>query len=275
MINFCHITPTGYLSLVEKYPVHLLLAHLVEENKQYREFYQQLKKTNPLVYYHLDNSGFEMFQRNQPMYPSSKLIEMAHIVGADSIVMSDYPNERFSKTIQAAEKLIPVFKKEGFQTFFCPQSQTGKLYDLIESFEWAINNEDINFIGLSILACPNALGLLNSADKKDWTARKRILDVLSDRGLLDKTKTFKRLHCLGMSHGPNEIQLLRDYHDYIFSWDSSSAAWHGIHNITYDDSLTGLVNGKLQTEVDFNIHVDPISIANIEINMSTIDRMCE
>ena len=35
-INFCHIAPVKFLNLVEDYPVHLLLAHLVEDNLQYR-----------------------------------------------------------------------------------------------------------------------------------------------------------------------------------------------------------------------------------------------
>lgn len=282
MINFAHIMPVNFLSLVENYPVHLLLAHLVEENQQYREFYQQLKKKNPLVYYHLDNSAFEMYNRGAEMYPSDKLIEMGKLVDADSIVMTDYPNQPYQKTIQVAQSLIPILKKEGFHTFFCPQSQCQQVDDLIRSFQWAINNDDINFIGVSILACPNALGYISEnndsateADRiKFWSARHLIFQELDRRGLLGE-KTFKRFHCLGMTHGPNEIQLLQQYIPHIFSWDSSSAAWHGIHHIKFDDSVTGLKSGKLTSEVDFNTPFYSSSKQRVLKNMKIIDKMCD
>ena len=83
-----------------------------------------------------------------------------------------------------------------------------------------------------------------------------------------------------MMDGPREIDLLREFHPYIFSWDSSSAIWHGVNHIHYDDSPTGLINGKFEKEVDFNIEVqyDTISSAQqamyIGFNMGLIDRMC-
>ena len=83
MINFCHIAPVSFLPFVKNYPTHLLLAHLVEENAEYRKFYAQLKLANPNVVYHLDNSAFEMFKRGKPMYQSDKLIEMGKAVSAD------------------------------------------------------------------------------------------------------------------------------------------------------------------------------------------------
>ncbi len=286
MINFCHIAPTSYLPFVKDYRVHLLLAHLVEENEEYRNFYVNLKKENPNVFYHMDNSAFEMFKRGVDMYPTDKLLSMAKLVGADSIVMSDYPKEHPSKTIEAANKLIPVFKGEGFKTFFCPQSELGRVNDLIDTFAWAIENRDIDYIGVSILACPIGLGI-NEQKFGDtgrdeayrmqrYLSRRRVFELLDERGLLDSRLTNKRFHCLGMTDGPREIDLVREYHQHIFSWDSSTAIWHGIHNIKYDHTPTGLRNGKYEEEVDFDIartsNLD--SLSSITYNMQVIDKMC-
>jgi hypothetical protein len=284
-INFCHIMPVSYLPFTRQYSTHLLLAHLVEENEQYRNFYVNLKRENPNVFYHLDNSAFEMFKRGAPMYDSDKLIEMGKKVGADSIVMSDYPKQHWSKTVDSAVRLIPEFKKQGFKTFFCPQSELGDVDGLISSFQWAINNGDIDFIGVSILACPIALGVnevKHGAESRDeayrmqrYLSRWAIFDQLDKRGLLG-SNTSKRFHCLGMTDGPREIALLSKYHQYIFSWDSSSAAWHAINGIDYDNSPTGLRHGKLESEVDFNIaatnSVDVIY--RLKYNTSVIDSMC-
>ena len=286
MINFAHIAPVAYLPFVQQYPVHLLLAHLVEENEAYRNFYINLKKENPKVFYHLDNSAFEMFKRGQPMYSSEKLLKMAKIIGANSIVMSDYPKEHYMKTIESAYDLIPIFKEEGFKTFFCPQSELGKLDDLMESFDWAIKNEDIDYIGVSILACPIALGI-NETKYEDgsrdesyrlqrYLSRWEIFQELERRQLLGYFTEMGRFHCLGMTDGPKEIELLHPYHDHIFSWDSSTAIWHAINGIKYDSSPTGLRNGKCELEVDFDIvPLDTFdNVPNILHNMQSIDKMC-
>lgn len=288
MINFCHIAPVSYLPFVKPYPTHLLLAHLVEENKEYRDFYIRLKQERPNTFYHLDNSAFEMFKRGTSMYDPNKLVEMGKLVGADSIVMSDYPKEHYLKTIESAENLLPLFKREGFKTFFCPQSELGKLNDLMESFKWAINNEDVDYIGVSILACPIGLGVnetKHGGGHRDeayrmqrYLSRWAVFEEMQRRGLLNSdARTYKRFHCLGMTDGPREIALLRDYHDLIFSWDSSSAIWHGIQGIQYDNSPTGLVNGKCETEVDFDLKQPQTfeNIPRIVYNMMCVNQLCD
>lgn len=282
-INFCHIVPVSYLDHVIKYPVHLLLAHLIEENVEYRNFYINLKHENPDVIYHIDNSAFEMFKRGQPMYPTDKLLEMARMVGGTSIVMSDYPKEHWSVTVDAAKKLIPEFKAAGFKTFFCPQSELGDIDGLMKSYEWAIDNPNIDFIGVSILACPIALGINETAHDvsgrdeayrmQRYLSRWRIFDMLDKRGMLDHPRTEKLFHCLGMTDGPREIQLLQQYHEHIFSWDSSTAIWHGINGIKYDDTPTGLRNGKFEDEVDFSIEKVDGNVA-VDYNRALIDSFC-
>lgn len=283
-INFCHIAPTNYLHLVEGYKTHLLLAHLVEEDEAYRNFYINLKRQDPKVFYHLDNSAFEMFKRGQPMYSTDKLLKMAELVHADSIVMSDYPKENWKKTVEAAADLIPKFKDAGFKTFFCPQSELGDIDGLLQSFRWGILNSGVDFIGVSILACPIALGV-DEQSHHDVTQRSEtyrlqrylsrwaVFNHLDRMGLLNNF-THKRFHCLGMTDGPKEVSLLAPFSEHIYSWDSSSPIWHGINNISYDSSPTGLQHGKHEKEVDFNQPYDYHHLSRIRINMTAIDNMC-
>jgi hypothetical protein len=217
------------------------------------------------------------------MYPTEKLLEMASMVKGDSIVMSDYPKQHWSVTVNSAKLLMPKFKDAGFKTFFCPQSELGDLEGLMKSYEWAIENSNIDFIGVSILACPIALGVNEDAHTgqghsesyrmQRYLARWRIFNELDRRGLLSDSRAYKLFHCLGMTEGPREIELLQQYHENIFSWDSSSAIWHAINGIKYDESPTGLRDGKYEAEVDFST---PLVDDNgrIEYNMGLIDTMC-
>ena len=265
MIKFAHIAPTKYLSRYAEFNgIHLILAHLVESDPEYRSFYASLHETvSPLrtsKYKIMDNSAFEMFKQKRPMYPSSKLIEMARHCGADCIVMSDYPREPWYKTMSSAVDSIDQIKKAGFDRFYVPQSELGDIKGYLTSIKWALNEESIDIIGLSILACPIALGVdekLSAGDRHNaymlqrFMSRWKIFQLLGDAGILDHPRAVKRFHCLGMVDGPNEISLLRPYHNYIRSWDSSAAIWCGMHGISFDNSPTGLVCGKFESEVDF------------------------
>lgn len=279
LINFCHISPTKYLAkYTQTNGAHLLLAHLVEEDPEYREYYANLQDGKYKI---MDNSAFEMFKLGRPMYESSKLIEMGKACGANCIVLSDYPKQPSRVTVDAAKRLIPEFKAEGFDTFFVPQSELGDMTDLVNAIEWALNNDDIDLIGMSILAAPIACGVdettFEGGKRSDAYKMQRYLSRLNvfrelERRKLLTDKAKKRFHCLGMVDGPKEIDLLREYSDYIFSWDSSAAVWAGINNLKFDASPTGLQNGKFEKEVDFNYDGEHAPFVVFD-NIHYIDRL--
>ena len=281
-IQFCHIAPIALLSDVAKHnKSHLMLAHLVESNAEYREFYKNLEVDDGSEKI-LDNSGFEMFKRGEPMYESSKLVDMGRRCGATVIVLSDYPGEHWTKTRDAAIELAPVFKQHGFKTFYVPQSELGDVDGYLKSLLWAIENPDIDLIGLSILGCPIALGIkeetFNHGDRDQAFLMQRFLSRwkmlnLVDSMVEDKSKLYKKFHNLGILDGPMEILLLEKYKDYIYSWDSSSAVWAGINGVRYDGSPTGLRYGKIESEVDFFINEE--YNADIEYNIELINNICK
>ena len=274
MVDFCHIAPTRLLpTFVNNQSHHLLLAHLVEEDREYTRFYQSGR--NLADTYILDNSAFEMYKQGRDMYPSEKLIEMGKAVGADYIVMSDYPNEPGSKTIKAAEQLAPEFRKAGFKTFFVPQSEIADIEDYNASFAWAASSPHVDYIGVSILGVPNAYGVEKDNKLQRYMSRFRMMCELYSRGILELAyNNGKKIHFLGMVDGPNEIELCRQFH--IDTWDSSAAIWAGLNKIAFDSSPTGLIDGKFEKEVDFNFStLDKVRIDLAKSNMKYINDLCE
>lgn len=277
MINFAHIAPTPHLDdFCSDQTHHLLLAHLVEADHEYANWYADNKRSkNSDNVYIMDNSAFECFKAGLPMYPSDKLIAMGHKVMADYIVMSDYPGEPSSKTIEAACQLAPKFRDNGFGTFFVPQSRIGDIEDYISAFAWAASSPLVDYIGVSILGVPNAYGVEKGNKLQRFFSRWHMMSELDRRGILALAESNKKkIHFLGMVDGPNEVSLC--YPTFkIDTWDSSAGVWAGLNNIAFDNSPTGLINGKFEEEVDFAFHSkDSSVIAKAKDNVRHINKLC-
>jgi hypothetical protein len=257
MTEFCHISPTPHLNdFAKDRKTHLVLAHLIEEDDSYTQWYRNEKLSNPSSIVIMDNSAFERFKQNEPMYPSENLIEMGTRVKADYIVMSDYPAEPGRKTIDKAIEMAPELRAAGFGTFFVPQSVVGDLEDLVEGFRWASTAKEVDYIGVSILAVPNAYGVEKGNKLQRFLSRWAFMHRLQHEGILEAIKqNNKMLHMLGMVDGPNEVVLVKDFLPYINTWDSSAAVWAGLNGIAFDNSPSGLINGKFEKEVEFDLHV--------------------
>ena len=277
MTEMCHITPTPHLDdFARGRKTHLVLAHLIEEDPQYGAWYAEEKLRCPKNVTIMDNAAFEMFKLGLPMYPSSKLVQMGSAVKADYIVMSDYPAEPCQKTIDKAIETSPYIKDNGFGTFFVPQSVIGDVDDLVRGFEWAAQSEHVDYIGVSILAVPNAYGVERGNKLQRFLSRWHFFGVLNDMGILDTIRdNGKKIHMLGMVDGPNEISLVKDYLKYIDTWDSSAAVWAGLNNIAFDGSPTGLINGKFETEVEFDLDCtdNPVLLGLAKSNCDYIDNL--
>ena len=273
MIDFCHITPTAFIDDIfseDEQRIHLVLAHLIEEDSEYRNKYLRLAEADHEII--MDNSAFEMYKRELPMYPTEKLIQMAVACQASYVVMSDYPGEDWLKTVHAAEKMIPQLKDAELGTFYCPQSLPGDVDGLVDSFKWGLSNPDVDYIAFSILNIPLAYGCESNNPIQKYLSRLHFMNRLEDEGLLPGL-LGKKVHFLGMTEGPNEISLMRGFTDFIDTWDSSAAVWAGLNGIKFDNSPTGLSKGKFEKEVDFDYKVgDNISLAKQSIQY--IEELC-
>ena len=263
--QFMHISPIPYMEvLVGNRTHHLALAHLIEGNQddptvqQYIKFFRDLDPSNKCVI--MDNSAFEMHQQGRPMMDHAILYNLAKKIDADYIVMPDYPGELGLKTMKAAERFIEAMRQHSGDDpycpglFFVPQGEPGNIDDLVNCAMWGARNHDIDYIGLSILACPYAVVGDTYGDRHDiMVSRLRVLTELEKAGffhICEENDVY--IHLLGMLDGPIEIDLYRRWLKRIDTWDSSSAIWHGLNGIEYDDTATGLKDGKLQLHVDFD-----------------------
>ncbi len=277
MTEMCHISPTPYLDLFASgRSHHLVLAHLIEEDERYAEWYSDIARDKNTTVI-MDNSAFEMYKQGKPMYEPEKLLDMGRRVNADYIVMSDYPGEPARKTIDAAQYLAPKFKAAGFGTFFVPQALVGSVKGVLESFDWAAGADEVDYIGVSILTAPNMFGVEKGNNLQRFLSRWKLMQLLEERGILDKiAENGKKIHFLGMVDGPNEINLVARWLPYIDTWDSSAAVWAAMCGIQFDNSPTGLINGKNEIEVDFDHSSATIEqIATAMKNIRYIDEQLE
>lgn len=237
--SFCFITPTSYLDeFAVQSKSHLVLAHLVDHDPIYAQFYKQRAAAGDFVM--MDNSAYEL---KEP-YAPEKLVELAAKCGAHAVVLPDYPFQPAAKTISAAVEFIPTFKAVGLATFFVPQSAVGELEDWIGCYHWAANTPEIDIIGMSILGIPNALPHVDPS-----YARVVMTQVLKDRGLFNHQKHH---HYLGLNAGPAlEIPSLLKM-NVLDTIDSSNPVWMGILGHEYTtNSDSYLPVRKVNMPVDF------------------------
>lgn len=238
--KFGIIAPVDYL---ERYAsqsnFHLALAHLADTNDRYADFYHKMSQRGDFIV--LDNGAFELGESYNP----EKLVSIGNKIAADAIVLPDYPAMHADNTIEAAKNWTPIVKDAGFKTFFAPQSEVGKLEQWIEAYHWGTYNTDIDIIGMSILAIPNAMPHIPKA-----YARVVMTQLLIDRGVFDYTKYH---HYLGLNAGPNlELPPLIKL-QAINSCDSSNPVWSGICGQMYTPMCDSfLLTKKIDKHVDFD-----------------------
>ncbi len=251
--QFCIIAPTKYLFYADQSDMHIVLAHLVDTDEDYAKFYA--KNTDYKI---MDNGAFELGES----YAPEKLVELAQKCKADAIVLPDYPGKPANKTIEAAQELIPQVKDAGFATFFCPQSQNDELNEWIDAYSWGASNDDIDIIGMSILAIPTAMPHIPKA-----YARVVMTQLLIDRGEFNFDKYH---HYLGLNAGPNlEIPALIKM-KAMDSCDSSNPVWMGILGHRYSgntDSYLGVSKVKMEVQFDYPLTTDLTTLNNIQHNI--------
>lgn len=238
--QFCIITPTAYLErYASQSSMHLVLAHLVDTDEQYADFYAGRSEFKIM-----DNGAFELGEAYKP----SELVRLGQKCKANAIVLPDYPAQPWNKTVDAAIELIGPIKEAGFYTMFVPQSERGDMDGWCEAYQWAADGEmadDIDIIGMSILAIPNAMPHIPRA-----YARVVMTQLLIDRELFD-FRTYH--HYLGLNAGPKlEIPALITMRA-LDSCDSSNPVWTGICGQMYSEAFDSYaMTRKIDKHVDFN-----------------------
>lgn len=251
---FCIITPTAYLNqFARQSDMHLVLAHLVDTDEEYADFYANNNKFKIM-----DNGAFELGES----YAPEKLIELGKKCKADAIVLPDYPFQCASVTRKAAEALMYRVHDAGFKTMFVPQSTTGDLGNWVHGYNWAANEDEIDIIGMSILGMPNAIPHVHIA-----YARVVLTQILIDNNLFNFDKYH---HYLGLNSGPAlEIPTLIKM-NALDSCDSSNPVWMAILGHRYTpraDSFLSVSKVKKEVEFDYPLVKDQRVLEDIQNNI--------
>ena len=264
-LKVAYISPIQYLSLIpEEADFHLLLAHLLP-NERYCEFYREKQKRGDFII--IDNSAFELPQPLK-LKEYSKLIENSGIT-PKIIVAPDFLFKPWEETYSASFEFIinygDYFDSSKTKIMVVPQSIRGDIEGWIKCHDLLTEMNNVEFCGLAIKTMANALCHITGT--KDISVN-RIFSLIY---LKDKLKDNIKYHALGWS-SPREI-IFMDIFDEIYSTDSSSIFWHGINNIRYDDSPSGLKEGKINKPVDFFIDYDENRIEDIQYNLQWIKNL--
>ena len=246
-ILMAHIAPTNYTELgIHESTFNMVLAHIADKDDRYAELFKGSDK--PTL---LDNGAFEL---GVP-YPTEKMVAIGAKVGADIMVLPDYPLMDWKDGWTHVDSDIKAYKAAGFKAMFVPQSLKDDGEGYMKSLTLALDHDDIDFVGLSILGCPNAFPHIPT-----HKVREKILDSVA------YLKPEKKFHVLGMLDNPlEEITRLTYYSDMINSWDTSLAIWAGLCDVRVD-----MNHKKIKTPVDFAY---PIKDFSVSLVLDNIQRM--
>lgn len=140
-MRYSHITPVDNFKLADNYnDMHLLLYHWGLQSKRYNNLCEKSK-----VYKIADNSQFELHKE----IDYDDFLRWSVRVKADEIIAPDvmYDAKRTKELIDEFCPKVPKGMK--IQGVVCGNS----LKELHECYEWLINNEHINVVGLSKHGC--------------------------------------------------------------------------------------------------------------------------
>lgn len=248
-MKICVICPVDDLEkFATKGDMHLLLTHLVEPDNAYTKFYAARKELKIL-----DNGLFE----HHVASPTSEILAKAKLVGADVVIAPDVLYDPVG-TVKNAE----IFAKEvhmengrrrgrglrPLQMMAVPQA--GNRKDYLWCYDRLVRQLNFQWIGLSILACPNAFS--GSSDpNKIKQSRIATYRALKETGLWSSQTNH---HLLGLGSHIDEVEFFAPIAE-IKSNDSSSAVLHGQMGITYENGA--VPGGKKSHKLDFEAPTDP------------------
>lgn len=264
------IAPSSYLhSIPEDFThFHLVLAHLLD-NEEYATYYRARSRDGAFII--VDNGAFEF---KKPLEPDELFAFIKKGGFTPNVVVApDYPNQPWQKTYKAALK----FSREYTQYFnpmktklmVVPQSVKGDWRGWLQCYRELAHVPYTSFIGMSILGIPNAWSTLTKTDDISFN-RIFCTEYLIREGV--QVKSLKH-HYLGCGD-PREL-LMMQQQGLAYSNDSSTAYWHGINRICFDDTVRGLADGKINKDVDFDIDFQADRMEYVEYNLEWIQKLLD
>lgn len=230
-MDFCIISPTAGL---EKYAVlsktHLVLAHI--NQREYIDFYKNRRVAGDLLI--LDNGAYEGMS-----LPMENLRACIDWYNPQVVALPDFLLQPWKKTWHAGIHFLDMHYERypDTQWLYIPQAEKGDMHGFIESYQEAVTDERITWIGI-----PRALAYAISDNP--------LMRVEFAR-MVRRDHPRIKLHAFGMVNGDiHEIPYLRAAG--VTSIDSSAPVWRGWMCNRIDDKYDRALWDKQGIPVDFN-----------------------
>lgn len=184
-MEFAHITPEGYLDIMNGRKVQMSLAHLIGRYEKYSKYYKRQSEEGNFII--MDNGVIEGDQQ-----PLEVLVKKAKFIGASELVVPDAFLD-CDKTLEMASECIPYLREHlpGVKLQVVPHGNTIK--------EWLTCAQHLISMDIDTIGVPKVLTKIGGRD-----ARLEVLQTLgkSTRGL--------DIHMLGCWNNPLEAVILQE-----------------------------------------------------------------
>ena len=250
-MDFYVIPPLSALQLMEQGDRYFCLSQLYLRDENYRAYFKQ--KVAEGAWVTLDNGAgdHETVTREQVLEIARDL-QPSELIPLDILFNS-------KETIDNLEWTIEQMKNDMFlkhiEILACPQGES--LSEWLNTYQYMLNNANVDTIGMSKLAIPYAMSKVRGGDANIARDRNAMYTLLKDRGLLGKP-----LHFLGAGE-PWEFEMYRG--DLLVrSTDSCFSIWGGMNGERFDNPDYK----RIPTPKDYFYRViDPMSMSHIISNI--------
>lgn len=262
------ICPTYHLgSFAKRSNYHLVLAHMVEKDLRYRNFYREMSKRGD--YITLDNSSYEL---GDDIYTPQQLINLALEVGASEVMAPETYCDA-DATIEKVCTFIDVFSsvknKGNLKVFATVHGET--LMDVHRCVETVIK-EGVSVIGFSCrLDYPiPGYSRYDLPGMESWNRSVvRLHTVFSLRKLMEKYRDRNiEYHLLGINH-PMEIAYYDTigFGNTIRSVDSSCPYLNGVEGVRISDAPYVKPRYKIDFEDEEELHFEATKLIHDNIHI--------
>lgn len=260
MINVGNIVPVSYLEMVKGRKFHLILAHIVKQNTQYREFYKQEAKDGATII--LDNASFEL---GDSWATPEELVDIYKSLESDSVYLMApevaYDGLASAIAVRNFKELLDSLNLHPklFGTVHGKSTdEVGKCYTTV--------NEFVDYIGFSYRIWCDDLNVKYPVPVVErGLMRTTLLNKLFEKGIIN---TKKPHHLLGL-YNPCELYS-QSIHPWINSVDSSSSYVHAKKNILFNKYGLG-ITPRVEEKINFDDSLLPDVQTRLTINMEWLD----
>lgn len=258
-MELAFITPTKYVKQFgSQGDFQLALSCCVDRNTV-NEYEKAILATGQRII--LDNSLFELHHPEgiDSLIAKARRMKASHFFAPDFLYDAEATKEAYKNTLYVLDKL----GVKDLKIAVVVQGKTEQEY--FNLYDYFVNEERVDLIGISILAVPRCFGSWNTRkqikkkrgepkeeyshdDREIVPSRINLLERLLQRG-----GNAKNLHLLGLGDSYGDVIFAKNYCPFVVSNDTSSCFQNGLHERSIIGDRLIVEGGKVKEKVDFDL----------------------